>query len=102
MRAAAVGVTAAAAFVVRQYRGPHALIDPTLFRIPAFSAAVSTNTVVAMVTSGLGVLAFPFMQNVHGLTPLQSALWALPTLAGSFPVLRLLPSSSTGFRPLPS
>ncbi|MEU8226493.1 MFS transporter [Kribbella sp. NPDC048915] len=82
--AAAAGIVAAAVFVIRQERASHPLIDLTLFRIPAYSAAVATNTVVALVTSGLGVLAFPFMQDVHGLTPLQSALWALPTLAGSF------------------
>ncbi|GAA1576358.1 MFS transporter [Kribbella hippodromi] len=56
----------------------------SLFRSSGFSVAVVTNAVVAFVTAGLGVLAFPFMQNVHGLTPLDSALWALPTLVGSF------------------
>jgi DHA2 family multidrug resistance protein-like MFS transporter len=80
---AIVGVGATVAFVTRQNRISHPLIDLTLFRIPAFSAAVGVNTTTAMVISGLGVLAFPFMQVVHGLTPLQSALCALPTFAGS-------------------
>lgn len=80
---ASFGALAVAAFVIRQLRAPHPLIELALFRIPRFSAAVGANTVVAMATAGLGVLAFTFLQVVHGLTPLQSALWALPTFAGT-------------------
>jgi DHA2 family multidrug resistance protein-like MFS transporter len=82
--AALIGAAVAAGFIVRQNRAAHPLIDLTLFRIPGFAAAIGVNTITAMVISGLGVLAFPFLQIVHGLSPLQSALWALPTLAGSF------------------
>ncbi|MBB5980333.1 MFS transporter [Kribbella solani] len=81
---AGAGIAAGTVFGIRQVRASHPLIDLSLFRSPGFSTAVATNTVVALVTAGLGVLAFPFMQNVHGLTPLDSALWALPTLVGSF------------------
>lgn len=80
---ALLGLAAATAFVVRQNRAAHPLIDIDLFRIPAFSAAVGANVVVIMATVGLGVLAFTFMQTVHGLSPLESALWALPTFGGT-------------------
>ncbi|GAA5022637.1 MFS transporter [Actinopolymorpha pittospori] len=81
--ATSVGALGAAAFVIRQRRTPHPLVELALFRIPRFAAAVGANTVVAMATAGLGVLAFTFLQVVHGLSPLQSAVWALPTFAGT-------------------
>lgn len=80
--AAAVGVVSAAAFLHLQRRSPHPLIDLTLFRRPAFATAVGVNTVGALVMSGMGVLVFPFLQLVHGLSPLRSALVAVPTFAG--------------------
>src|SRR5690625_3094576 len=70
-------------FVRRQRQVLHPLIDVTLFRIRAFAAAVGANTVIALSAAGLGVLAFNFMQTVHGLSPFEAALWALPTFAGS-------------------
>ena len=79
---ALVGLAAAAIFVVRQHRARHPLVDLGLFRSKAFSTAVVVNTIGAGVMSGLGALVFPFLQLVHGLTPLQSALWALPTFGG--------------------
>ncbi|WP_285774845.1 MFS transporter [Microtetraspora sp. NBRC 13810] len=82
--AALAGAGAAAVFLARQRRAAHPLIDLSLFRVRAFSAAVGASAVVAMATVGLGVLAFTFMQTVHGLTPLQAALWAAPTFAGTF------------------
>ncbi|PSK84194.1 DHA2 family multidrug resistance protein-like MFS transporter [Murinocardiopsis flavida] len=78
-----LGLAAAVAFAVRQQRAPHPLIDIGLFRVPAFSASIGAQVVVMMALSGLGVLAFTFMQTVHGLSPLESALWALPTFAGT-------------------
>jgi DHA2 family multidrug resistance protein-like MFS transporter len=79
---ALVGVAAAAMFVSRQHRAQQPLVDLMLFRTRPFSAAIGINTIGAGVMSGLGALVFPFLQIVHGLTPLQSALWAVPTFAG--------------------
>ncbi|QFG23108.1 MFS transporter [Actinomadura sp. WMMB 499] len=81
--AAAVGAAFAAAFVVRQRRAAHPLIDVRLFRARAFSAAIAANTAIALAASGVGVLAFTFMQAVHGLSALHAALAALPTFAGT-------------------
>lgn len=96
-----LAVTAALGFLTWQRRTTHPLIDLALFRIRPFSVAVSANTVVALVTSGLGVLVFPLLQLVHGLTPLQSALWALPTFAGSFLGTGIAASLARRFAPDP-
>ncbi|GAB3424937.1 MFS transporter [Flindersiella endophytica] len=82
--AALPGCAAAAWFVRHERRTGDPLVDLRLFRARSFSVAVAVNAVIAIVTAGLGVLAFPYLQYVHHLTPLQSALWATPMLAGSF------------------
>ncbi|MBE1532430.1 MFS transporter [Actinomadura algeriensis] len=81
--AALAGLAFAAAFVLRQRRAAHPLIDLGLFRVPAFGAAVTANTVVSWCTAGMGALAFTFMQTVHGLSALEAAVHALPTFAGT-------------------
>ncbi|MUL41080.1 MFS transporter [Streptomonospora sp. PA3] len=81
--AAAVGAGGVAVFAAHQRRARHPLIDAGLFRGSVFSAAIGANTVVSMAAVGLGALAFTFMQTVHGLSALQSALWALPTFLGA-------------------
>lgn len=82
--AAAVGVVAGLAFLRRQRRIAAPLIDLGLFRSRGFSVAIGANTAVSLVMTGLGALAFPFLQSVHGLSPLESALWAVPTFVGVF------------------
>ncbi|MBM7784379.1 MFS transporter [Tenggerimyces flavus] len=81
---ALVGVVAGTAFLRRQRQIAHPLIDLGLFRSRGFSVAIGTSTAVSLVMSGLGALAFPFLQSVHGLSPLESALWAVPTFVGVF------------------
>ena len=74
-----VGAGFLALFVVRQSRAAHPLIDVTLFTRPAFSAAVGGNAAVSFAAAGMGLLTFTFLQSVHGLSPLNAALWVLPT-----------------------
>ncbi|MEV6819496.1 MFS transporter [Nocardiopsis dassonvillei] len=78
-----VGALLLALFVRRQRRAAHPLVDVALFAHPAFTAAVGGNAAVSFAAAGLGLLTFTFMQTVHGLSPLQAALWALPTLLGT-------------------
>ncbi|WP_100444092.1 MFS transporter [Glycomyces xiaoerkulensis] len=78
-----VGIGMLALFARRQRRAAHPLIDPALFRRPAFSGAAVTNVLVAVAMVGLGLLAFTFLQTVHGMSPLRAALVALPTFAGA-------------------
>ncbi|MGW9347263.1 MFS transporter [Nocardiopsis flavescens] len=70
-------------FVVRQRRTAHPLIDVGLFARPAFAAAVGGNTAVSFAAAGLGLLTFTFLQAVHGLSPLEAALYSLPAFAGT-------------------
>jgi MFS transporter, DHA2 family, multidrug resistance protein len=77
------GLVLGAAFVRRQRRLADPLIDLRLFRTPAFSAAVATNTLGIFVMFG----TFPFiaqhLQLVSGLSPLQAGLWLLPSGAAA-------------------
>ncbi|MBV2363538.1 MFS transporter [Streptomonospora sp. NEAU-YY374] len=77
---AAIGVTA---YVLRHRRIAYPLIDASLFRNRRFSAAVAANATVALALTGLGSLAFTFVQTTHALSALQAALWALPAFAGT-------------------
>ncbi|GAB3740202.1 MFS transporter [Microlunatus parietis] len=81
---AAVGVAALIIFISWQRRARHALLNLSLFRSRRFSVGIAANTTVAAITGGVGVLVFPYLQTVHGLSPLASALCGLPPMAGSF------------------
>lgn len=70
-------------FVRRQRRIAEPLLELSLFRRPAFSAAVLANALAALAMVGLGLLAFTYLQTVHGLSPLLAAVTALPTLVGT-------------------
>lgn len=81
--AALLALAAGAGFTAHSRRAAHPLFDVGLLRKPPFATAIGANTVVALATTGLGALAFTFLQLVHGLSALESALWALPTFAGA-------------------
>ncbi|WP_199035125.1 MFS transporter [Glycomyces salinus] len=100
--AAIVGAVGVGLFAHRQRRAAHPLIDLSLFRIRAFTGSVAAVTAVAFAAAGIGLLAFTLLQTVHGLSPLDAALWALPTFAGTFigaavaSVVRLSPAVGIG------
>ncbi|WQQ26150.1 MFS transporter [Nocardioides bizhenqiangii] len=75
---ALAGVGLAFVFVRRQRRLTDPLIDLSLFRIPAFSAALATYGIGIFVLFG-GFLFIPqYLQLVLGMTPLEAGLWTLP------------------------
>ena len=84
-----VGLAAGAAFLRRQRRLADPLIDPRLFRVPAFSAALATNTFGFFVNFGIAVFIAQYLQLVLGLSPLEAGLWTVP-YAGAFIVGALL------------
>ncbi|WP_116245939.1 MFS transporter [Nocardiopsis sp. FIRDI 009] len=84
LTALGAGAVFLALFVWRQRSAEHPLIDVSLLASPAFAAAVGGGAVVSFAAAGLGLLTFTFLQTVHGLSPLAAALWALPTLVGTF------------------
>ncbi|RHW25377.1 MFS transporter [Nocardioides immobilis] len=76
--AALTGLGLGFVFVRRQRRLADPLIDLSLFRIPAFSAALATYGIGIFVVFG-GFLFIPqYLQLVLGMTPLEAGLWTLP------------------------
>lgn len=76
--AALAGLGLGAVFVRRQRRLTDPLIDLSLFRIPAFSAALATYGIGVFVVFG-GFLFIPqYLQLVLGMSPLEAGLWTLP------------------------
>ena len=83
------GVALGAAFASRQRRLADPLIDLSLFRAPAFNAALSANTFGFFVNFGIAVFIAQYLQLVLGLSPLEAGLWTVP-YAGGFIVGSLL------------
>lgn len=82
--ATAIGVLACTAFVRRQFRLRHPLIDLSLFRNRDFSAGVIGALVAAMVIVGMELALSQRLQLVLGLSPLQAAWFILPIPVGAF------------------
>ena len=79
-----IGVVLGTAFVVRQRRLTHPLIDLELFKVPAFSAAVGTQLIATITFGGLYLLVSQYLQLVVGLSPLHAGMALLPaTVAGT-------------------
>jgi MFS transporter, DHA2 family, multidrug resistance protein len=76
------GLALGVVFVRRQRRLADPLLDLRLFRVRAFSAALTTNVLSFFV--GFGTLLFiaQYLQLVLGLSPLEAGLWLLPSSCG--------------------
>ncbi len=87
-------------FVRRQQTLADPLLDLRLFRIPTFSAALTTNVLSFFV--GFGTLLFiaQYLQLVLGLSPLQAGLWMLPSSAGFILGSMLTPVLTRRTRPV--
>ncbi|MGH3071666.1 MAG: MFS transporter [Gaiellaceae bacterium] len=77
----ATGVAIALAFVQRQRRSVDPLIDPKLFRVPAFSVSLATYLLATFVAFAAFLFIFQYLQLVLGKSPLVAALWAMPSFA---------------------
>jgi DHA2 family multidrug resistance protein-like MFS transporter len=77
-----VGLVVGVVFVRRQQGLADPLLDLRLFRVPAFSAALTTNLLSFFV--GFGALLFiaQYLQLVLGLSPLAAGMWMLPSSGG--------------------
>jgi MFS transporter, DHA2 family, multidrug resistance protein len=93
------GAAAGAAFARRQRTLADPLIDLRLFRLPGFTAALSSNLVSYF--TGFGVLLFTgqYLQLVLGLSPLAAGLWLLPSSAGFIAGSMLTPVLARRARP---
>jgi DHA2 family multidrug resistance protein-like MFS transporter len=75
------GLAIGAAFVDRQRRLADPMVDLGLFRRPAFSLALSANTLAFAVVFGLEVFVAQYFQLVLGYSPLDAGLWSVPGAA---------------------
>ena len=92
------GVIAGAAFVIRQRSLDDPLIDLRLFRVPAFSASVSTQLVALLAMSGIYLFVAQYLQLVLGLSPLRAGLALLPSTVAGMAGSVLAPLSVRRFR----
>ena len=73
------GLAVGVVFVKRQKMLQHPMIDLALFRIPAFTASLVVNLAGVFFIFGIFLFQNLFMQLVIGLTPLEAALWSIPS-----------------------
>ncbi|MDH4439651.1 MAG: MFS transporter [Rhizobium sp.] len=66
-------------FIRRQKTLAHPMIDLALFRIPAFTASLMVNLAGVFFIFGIFLFQNLFFQLVIGLTPLEAALWSIPS-----------------------
>ncbi|UFU05648.1 MFS transporter [Ruania halotolerans] len=79
----AVGLVLGAAFVRRQLRLPHPMIEMSLFRRGAFSGAVVINLLSVFAMVGFLFFASQDLQLVHELGPMRASLVLLPGVVGT-------------------
>jgi DHA2 family multidrug resistance protein-like MFS transporter len=77
--AIAAGLLVGVVFVRRQKSLAHPLIDLRLFRIPAFTASLIVNLAGMFFVFGVFLFQNLFLQLVLGLSPLEAALWSVPS-----------------------
>ncbi|MGH4030882.1 MFS transporter [Actinomycetota bacterium Odt1-20B] len=101
----AVGGALLAAFVRRQRRRTHPLVDLAMFARPAFSTSVGCIVLAMLALVGLELIAAQYLQLVLGLSPLETGLRLLPLtlaamaagLAGSRMLHRFGPRTMVAF-----
>jgi MFS transporter, DHA2 family, multidrug resistance protein len=82
LAAVGLGLAVGAGFLQRQTTLADPLIDLSLFRARAFSAALGTNALAVFAIFGTDLFVAQYLQLALGLSPLQAGLWTLPGAAG--------------------
>ncbi|RNL86657.1 MFS transporter [Halostreptopolyspora alba] len=93
------GLLVGVVFLRRQRRLTEPLVDLGLFRIPAFSAALGTQTLSVCAMAGTQLLLMQYLQSVLGLSPLEAGLWLLPSILGGILGTMLAPKIVLRVRP---
>jgi DHA2 family multidrug resistance protein-like MFS transporter len=93
------GLALGALFVRTQLRIDSPIIDVRLFRIRAFTASLGTYLLGIFVVVGYFLFIAQHLQLVLGLSPLQAALWSLPSAAGFIAGSVAAPKVIHRFRP---
>jgi MFS transporter, DHA2 family, multidrug resistance protein len=74
----AAGLLVGVAFVRRQRRLDHPLLDLRLFANRPFATALGTNLALGVVMAGITLTTTLYLQSVRGLSPLEAGLWLIP------------------------
>src|SRR5215218_10498283 len=93
------GVAVGVLFVRRQRKLADPLIDLRLFRAPAFSAALTANTLALFDLVGTELYIAQYLQLVLGLSPLAAGLWTLPSAGALVAGSMLTPVLTSRLRP---
>ncbi len=93
------GVAVGAAFLRRQRRLADPLIDLKLFRVRAFSAALTVNILGFMTAFAAFLFIAQYLQSVLGLSPLAAGLWGLPSALAFIGGSMLTPTIVRRFHP---
>jgi DHA2 family multidrug resistance protein-like MFS transporter len=75
--AIAAGAAIGFAFVRRQKRLEHPLLDLAMFRNRSFTAALVAMMLVTLVGPGVAFLVSQYLQLIVGLSPLEAGVWSL-------------------------
>ncbi len=86
-------------FVRRQLHLESPIIDVRLFRIRAFSASLGTYLLSIFVVVGYFLFIGQYLQLVLGLSPIEAAVWSLPSAAGFIVGSMVAPKIIHRFRP---
>ena len=78
------GLAVGVVFVRRQRVLAEPLLDLRLFRVPAFSVSLATNTLGFFVVLGVFFITDQYLQLVLGLSPLWAGIWTVPSFGGFF------------------
>jgi DHA2 family multidrug resistance protein-like MFS transporter len=74
-----VGVGVGVVFYRREKRLAEPLIDVSLFKTPAFSAALATNVLGLFMVMGSFLFITQYLQLVLGMGPLEAGIWTAPS-----------------------
>nr|WP_321170752.1 MFS transporter [Embleya scabrispora] len=86
-----VGIAVGALFVSRQSKLAEPLLDLKLFKVGAFTAALSILMVSMLATGGGYLFISGFLQMVEGLSPMEAGLWMVPSAVASIIAAQLAP-----------
>src|SRR5688572_30257161 len=93
------GVVLGTVFVRRQLALESPIIDVRLFRIRAFSASLGTYLLGIFVVVGYFLFIAQYLQLVLGLSPIEAAVWSLPSAVGFIVGSVVAPKIIHRFRP---
>jgi len=93
----AAGFAALVAFVVWEWRLPHPLLDPRLFRVRGFAVGSLSLAVQFFAAFGFFFAALQYLQFVAGLSPLLAASCLLPMPFILIPLARISPRLAERF-----